>query len=524
MNRFLASTISQPISVVNYSTTIRPPLKLGWTWMLSWSFWRYHPYQKKWSLRLKHWVRRWQLFVNRSPDPLSLADYFQNLLCSAKNALPVLVVRPNHLFALLVTTPASTPLLRTYWPFDGDLNDVYSGYNGVSINNVSFSTPGITGHGSALCLNASRNQSVLIDSANNPNISWTSFTFQLWVYPYSLALNPQGDRGMIGQCQNTIANQCLHMTIRDNTARISFMSNPCQGTEAIIPNNWSHLAFVYDYTSTSQTVYVNGLMYCMHLASPPLQITRSTPLTIGYTVPVAPYFFDGLMDEVSLVGWARNTSEILDAATLVAHYSFDNQSLLDSGPNRINGIGSNLTFANNTLLFNTSSSYFQASNFVLLSVENQSYSFSLWVYPFRTNGSTILQVSQNNIDLGTWRLPFLSFDSQGRVLAQSWTSEGPVDVLGPLLSPNKWTHLCQTYSLSSGVRLYVNGSLFNASLPCDYTSRSSLTILTLGSSFQSGNGISTHGLIQLGQYEGAIDEFRVYSRELNSTDVAGLAR
>lgn len=428
------------------------------------------------------------------------------------------------MFALLVTTAASPPLLRIYWPFDGDMSDVYSGYNGVSINNVSFFTPGITGYGSALCFNASQNQSVLIDSANNPNISWSSFTFQFWAYPFSFGATAWADRGMIGQCQNTTSNQCLHMTIRGNTARISFQSNACQGTEAIILSNWYHLAYVYDYSLTSQTIYVNGLVYCIHLASPPLQINRSIPLTIGFTAPSAPYFFDGLMDEVSLVGWARNASEILDAATLAAYYSFDNQSLLDSGPNRINGTGSNLIFANNTLLFNASSSYFQASNFVLLSVGNRSYSFSLWVYPYRTNGSTILHVSQNNAGAGNWCLPFLGFDSRGRVRAQSWTSGGSVNVLGPLLSSNTWTHLCQTYSSSSGVRLYVNGSLFNASIPCDYPSRNSLPIVTLGSSLQSGNGTCTGGSIQIGQYRGYMDEFRVYSRELNSTDVAGLAQ
>ena len=409
-----------------------------------------------------------------------------------------------------VTTEATPASLRIYWPFDGNLNDVYSGYNGIPINSISFVTPGITGSGVALCLNSSRNQSVLIDSLSNPNISWASFTFQLWIYPFSLDISG-GDHGLIGQCQNITANRCLHMTLRGDNARISFQSNACQGTTTIVASDWYHLAFVYDYSSTSQTVYVDGVVDCISSSSAPLQITHSTPLTIGFTAPLEPNYFDGLIDEVSLVGWARNASEILDAATLTAYYSFDNYSLIDSGPNKINATGSNVVFNNNTLLFNTSSSYFQASNFVLLSMRNRSYSFSLRIYPFRNNGSTILHVSQNIAGAGNWCMPFLGFDSQGRVRAQSWTSGGWIGVLGPMLSTNAWTHLGQTYSPSSGVRLYVNGSLVNASAPCDYPSHSSLPILTLGSSVQATNSTCTAGSILMGQYWGLMDEFRVYS-------------
>ena len=144
-----------------------------------------------------------------------------------------------------------------------------------------------------------------------------------------------------------------------------------------------------------RSIYVNGLTDCIHSSSGPLQTNRSTPLTTGFTILTAPYFFDGLMDEVSL--------------------------------------------------------------------------------------------------------------------------------LGQLLSWKRWTHLCQTYSLSRGVRLFVNGSLFNASLPCDYPSRSSLPVLTLGSSLQSVNSTCTGGSIQMRQYRGYMNEFRVYSRELNSSDVLQLA-
>src|SRR5271157_271718 len=97
-------------------------------------------------------------------------------------------------------------IIRAFWSFDDNLNDKYSTYTGIPINNVSYYSPGITGYGSALCFNASRNQSVLIASTINLNISFQSFTFELWIYPFTLS---SGDRGMIGQCQSLTANQCL---------------------------------------------------------------------------------------------------------------------------------------------------------------------------------------------------------------------------------------------------------------------------------------------------------------------------
>lgn len=39
---------------------------------------------------------------------------------------------------------------------------------------------------------------------------------------------------MIGQCQSTTTNECLHITIRSSKSRISFFSNPCQNSNTTI--------------------------------------------------------------------------------------------------------------------------------------------------------------------------------------------------------------------------------------------------------------------------------------------------
>ncbi len=68
------------------------------------------------------------------------------------------------------------------------------------------------------------------------------------------------------------------------------------------------------------------------------------------------------IDEVYLTMRAKNASEILDDATLVCWYSFEND-LHDSGPLHLIGAAVNVSFitrqANQAIHFTSNSSYFQ---------------------------------------------------------------------------------------------------------------------------------------------------------------------
>jgi hypothetical protein len=112
-------------------------------------------------------------------------------------------------YDLLVTSNSPPSLINAFWSFDGNTNEKNSNYS--SFSNASYSSPGITGYGSALCFNASLYQSVTI----NLNISFHSFTFELWIYPFSVWKN----------------------------VRISFFGNQCTGNSTILPNIWYHLTY-----------------------------------------------------------------------------------------------------------------------------------------------------------------------------------------------------------------------------------------------------------------------------------------
>ena len=388
-------------------------------------------------------------------------------------------------------------------------------------------SPGITGRCCALQFNFNANQCVQIDGTKHLGLSFRSFTFQLWIYPYSLATSPWGDRGMIGQCQNFSTNRCLHMTLRGDRVRISFYGNPCDGTRSISPLRWYHLTFVYDFSLSTQFIYIDGVPDCNHTSSVPLAIDSPTaiPLTIGATYPLAPFFFDGLIDQVSLFGYAKNATEIAEDATLVLHHSFDDDSLEDLGPNKMTATMKNGTFSNGSLSLNTTDASIQISSFVLLGTSNLPFSFSLWINPTITNSGTILHASLNSSSNGgQWCLPFLGLTSSNRVAAQTRSANGTVSVTGPLMSAHQWIHLAQTYSPVNGLSLYINGSLYNRSMPFDSISSGTPLILTVGNSLADGNKTACSNVnIETGQFYGSIDDVRVFSRELTPNDVKYLS-
>ena len=427
---------------------------------------------------------------------------------------------------VLVTSTESPPTTGGFWPLDGTIVDEQMGSNGVTVNSPNFISPGITGRCCALQLNMSANQSVQIDGTRHLNLSFQSFTFQFWIYPYSL--DPYGgDRGMMGQCQITSINQCLHMTLRGNAVRISFFGNPCNGVRNISPFRWYHLTFVYDLSLSTQFTYIDGTPECNHTSSMPLAINSSTPipLTIGVTYPLAPFFFDGLIDQVSLYGYAKNATEILEDATLVIHYSFDADSLEDLGPNKMIATMNNASFSNGSLSFNGTRASIQISSFVLLGTTSLPFSFSLWIKPAVTNGGTIVHASlSSSSNGGQWCLPFLGFTSSNRVAAQTRSANGTVSVTGPPIAALKWVHLAQTYSPANGLSLYINGSLYNRTTPFDSISSGTPLILTIGNSLPDGNKTACSNVnIETGQFYGSIDDVRVFSRELTPNDVKYLS-
>ncbi len=236
---------------------------------------------------------------------------------------------------------------------------------------------------------------------------------------------------------------------------------------------------------------------------------------------------------------AKNASEILDDATLVCWYSFDISSQNDSGPLRLIGTVVNISFVNGrvnqAIKFDSNSSYYQVGEkkfffdlfqwfvqiygFVLLGISNYAYSIALWINPLIINGSTLVHRS-TTIDGKDWCLDLIGLSPIGQIIL-TVSNDSLGELVGPIVSANVWTHIVYTYSTINGLQLYINGSLNGSTVPMAYLASDEVNILTLGNPLQANAGNVQSILSNV--FNGSIDEFRVYSRELNITDVYKLA-
>ena len=426
-------------------------------------------------------------------------------------------------------------------------------YNATSFNNPSFVTNGYVNQ--ALFFN-----STLFQSLSTPYIPLinTSFTIEAWLNPTQFSnLN---DQSILGLCPSATPYQCLQSFIRRRSSYyylyFGFFADDCQGNTSLSLNQWIHVAFVFDITTLTQSIYLNGILDNRCLASTPL-MTSTGQITIGVIPAIIPLnnmnFYQvsfwliiidtlvnlfivtmnvflsvsqGYMDHISITQRAKSSCEIREDATLAACFTFDTQNAYaDSGPNSL------LSTENSTSIISSSvtgeavsfngTSYLQASSFTGLGMTNQAFSILLWIRP-RSVNSTIVHVSQTTSGVG-WCMPFIGIANNGSIVAQLYDVSIYPDVLSPQIPMSSvWSHVVETWSSINGLRLYIDGVL-QASLAsaATYTASGSSNFITLanplaGSVYCGGGGLGSR---TPGPFDGDIDDFRVYSREITASDV-----
>jgi hypothetical protein len=166
--------------------------------------------------------------------------------------------------------------------------DSLSIFNGVSVNYTTYTTPGINGYGSALSVNQTNGQYVNVPTYRN--LSYTSFTVELWLYWTNLS---NADYGFFGQYYAQAPDQSLHLIIRNYALYMGFWNDDLAASTVLKTNNWYHAAFVYDYSNLTQTIYLNGQIDG-NRSSAPYQ-GRSGSIVIGMTEQIlgAPEYFSG---------------------------------------------------------------------------------------------------------------------------------------------------------------------------------------------------------------------------------------
>jgi hypothetical protein len=288
------------------------------------------------------------------------------------------------------------------WSFDSNFLDAYNVYNGTGMNSPSFVSPGYAGTGSALSLNGNFNQYVSVPSPYH-NLSHRSLTVEAWIHPISLTVTR--DYVLFSQYPTMTPDLCFLCMFRSAKLFMAFWYNDCEGTTTVTSNEWHHVAFVYDLVNASQHVYLNGYQECMHSPSTPYAgMSGAMDVGLGYSSGSCDGWY-GHIDQLSIVHRAKSASEVLDDATLVVYYSFDDPALpqLDFGPLGINGTaGANVSGGvpgrmNQGLLFpgTSSTSFFQMTGLRRMGIPNYPFSISLWLNPASVENGTIMHLSSN---------------------------------------------------------------------------------------------------------------------------------
>ena len=310
----------------------------------------------------------------------------------------------------------------------------------------------------------------------------------------------------------------------------SLFVDDLSGTTTLLTDRWYHVAFVYDYSISTQLLYLDGNLESSQISNKYQGASRT--LTIGAVKTGPTDFFSGYIDQISLVTSIKSASEIFYDATFVFYYSFDTSPYMDAGLWNLTGLDAGITPAIGTGRINDAASFTAANKSFLigglgvLGSSSQSYSMALWIKPTSVSGGSIVYVSKCNTNCGSnWCMPFIGLTSSGRIVIQSWSSTSGgtlVSLTGPALFTNIWTHIVYTYNPANGMRLYLNGILFQQSSAFSSMGSGSSNYVYLGN-FPLTTCTQTSGIISATQYYGIVDEYYLYARELTATEITTLA-
>jgi len=213
------------------------------------------------------------------------------------------------------TGTPSIPGLISWWPGEGNANDVVGTNNGVLLG-VGFGTGEV---GQAFVFSANSTNTVRVPASDSLDVgNDQGFTVELWVNPASAPLNSNVPLvewnddtywGVHLAVDNSGGPGDLYANVVDSGGGWHFLNS---GGGVVQSNVWQHVALTYDKASGQGVLYYNGTVVASQ------NLGSYTPRTAGRNVyfgrRVAPTgdqaTFEGSLDEVSLYGRALSSNEI----------------------------------------------------------------------------------------------------------------------------------------------------------------------------------------------------------------------
>ena len=198
------------------------------------------------------------------------------------------------------TQPIQAPAgMVTWWPGDGNSNDIVDGHHGVPTGDTTYS-PGMVGMAFDLDGNGD-----YVDVGIAPELGLTGdFTVDAWIKATELG---GGTRVVLGSIlADNRNNQVLNLSIQNGKPYFGFWNNDTPGKMVLSPNVWYHIAWRYDSSTQEQAIFVNGVLDA--------QSGNHAAFEGPDDIAIGQYgdgnFFKGLIDEVKLFNRPLTEAEI----------------------------------------------------------------------------------------------------------------------------------------------------------------------------------------------------------------------
>lgn len=294
----------------------------------------------------------------------------------------------------------------------------------------------------------------------------TSFTLEAWVNVSSL----NGFQSVVGNVDNAVGGQYqLFLESGYVYAYVGIAPYLIKSTLPITVNEWHHLASVFDGTTSSLSLYVDGVAVVQSTFSGTLPVSGTNMLLGAVMQQSSPiWYLQGQLGRIMIWNSVRDAEDILNDSVQVNNYSavqnpnlifysdFSEMPGVDSSGNNIA-----LNFKNNVqYAFNVPSvvlgtdGYVDCGSFPEYSIPgNAPYTIEGWFFPGSSSNGILLSYGLN----GAWEYKVSYQNNQviGQRNSDSISLASAASVL-----PLSYYHFALSYDSDvKALSLYVNGNL-----------------------------------------------------------------
>ncbi len=226
-----------------------------------------------------------------------------NAAGSAVSSNAVLTVNPPP---PCVTPP---PGLVSWWPGEGNANDIAGTNNGTLVGGVSFASGEV---GQAFSFDGV-NGSVIVPDSSSLRLT-NQLTIEAWINMRTASPEPLG-WGIVSKIGGSGGNNGYQLGVTGNTLWGLFNSPGGSWPQfivtyasPIVTGAWYHVAYTYD--QSAMKLYFNGVPAATNVIGPQPINTSSSNLRISGDDNLGSVYFDGLIDEVGVYNRALSDGEI----------------------------------------------------------------------------------------------------------------------------------------------------------------------------------------------------------------------